>query len=154
MHDRDPGEVLPLGLLERAPSQRYGASRPAAAGDGETHGLSEAVLLGLFAEAIGAGPRGVRRPAAGDRRAARGGCDARVRGRRVRPVRRRVTSPGERGAASAWRLPPQRSPWPSPSNWDLSGAYLGPFDFLDQAFGLLVPLQIAAAAAGALAGTR
>ena len=40
------------------------------------------------------------------------------------------------------------------ANWALSGAYLGPFDFLDQVYGALVPLQVAAAAAGALAGTR
>ncbi len=39
-------------------------------------------------------------------------------------------------------------------NWALSGRYLGPLDFLDQVYGLLVPLQVAAAAAGALAGTR
>jgi hypothetical protein len=39
-------------------------------------------------------------------------------------------------------------------NWALSGAYLGPLDFLDQVYGALVPLQVAAAAAGALAGTR
>jgi hypothetical protein len=40
------------------------------------------------------------------------------------------------------------------ANWGLSGAYLGPIDFLDQVYGLLVPLQVVAAAAGALAGTR
>ena len=40
------------------------------------------------------------------------------------------------------------------ANWTLSGAYLGPIDFLDQVYGLLVPLQFAMAAAGALAGTR
>ena len=39
-------------------------------------------------------------------------------------------------------------------NWALSGAYLGPLDFLDQVYGALVTLQVAAAAAGALAGTR
>jgi len=40
------------------------------------------------------------------------------------------------------------------ANWALSGAYLGPIDFLGQVYGLLVPLQVVAAAAGALAGTR
>lgn len=39
-------------------------------------------------------------------------------------------------------------------NWGLSGAYLGPLEFLDQVYGLLIPLQVMAAAAGALAGTR
>ena len=40
------------------------------------------------------------------------------------------------------------------ANWGLSGAYLRPVDFLDQVYGLLVPLQVVAAAAGALAGIR
>ena len=40
------------------------------------------------------------------------------------------------------------------ANWALSGAYLGPVDFLDQVYGFLVPLQLVVAAAGALAGTR
>jgi hypothetical protein len=40
------------------------------------------------------------------------------------------------------------------ANWALSGAYLTPIDFLDQVYGFLVPLQVVAAAAGALAGTR
>ena len=39
-------------------------------------------------------------------------------------------------------------------NWGLSGEYLGPLDFLAQVYGALVPLQFAAAAAGAFAGTR
>jgi len=40
------------------------------------------------------------------------------------------------------------------ANWALSGAFLGPVEFLDQVYGLLVPLQVVAAAAGAIAGTR
>ena len=40
------------------------------------------------------------------------------------------------------------------ANWGFSGAYLGPLDYLDQVYGLLVPLQVAVAAAGAFAGTR
>jgi hypothetical protein len=40
------------------------------------------------------------------------------------------------------------------ANWGLSGAYLGPIDYLDQVYGLLAPLQVVAAAAGAFAGTH
>jgi len=39
-------------------------------------------------------------------------------------------------------------------NWALSGMYLGPLEYVAQVYGLLVPLQLAFAAAGALAGTR
>lgn len=39
-------------------------------------------------------------------------------------------------------------------NWALSGMYLGPLDYLAQVYGLLVPAQLALAAAGALAGAR
>ncbi len=38
--------------------------------------------------------------------------------------------------------------------WALSGMYLGPLDYLDQVYGLLVPVQLVLAAAGALAGSR
>lgn len=39
-------------------------------------------------------------------------------------------------------------------NWAASGMYLGPLDYVVQVYGLLVPAQIALAAAGALAGSR
>lgn len=39
-------------------------------------------------------------------------------------------------------------------NWVLSGQYLGPLDYLAQVYGMLVPLQLALAAAGAIAGSR
>ena len=39
-------------------------------------------------------------------------------------------------------------------SWALSGMYLGPLDYLAQVYGLLVPVQLALAAAGALAGSR
>ncbi len=38
--------------------------------------------------------------------------------------------------------------------WALSGMYLGPVDYLDQVYGLLVPVQLVLAATGALAGSR
>ena len=40
------------------------------------------------------------------------------------------------------------------ADWALSGMYLGPLDYLAQVYGFLVPLQVAGAAAGALAGSR
>ncbi len=39
------------------------------------------------------------------------------------------------------------------STGPLSGMYLGPLDYLAQVYGLIVPLQVALAAAGALAGS-
>lgn len=165
MPDREPGEVPPRRLLEHAPSERYGASRPAAAGDGETRGrnarggetrgLARAVLLGLGAAAIGA----VVHVAFAVLLLATGGLlvvaatlgfvvGAFVRygaGSRVRTAARRGLGVALAVTTVAVALA---------VNWGLSGAYLGPFDFLDQVYGLLVPLQFAAAAAGALAGTR
>ena len=160
MPDREPGEVPPRRLLEHAPSERYGASRPAAAGDGETRGrnargLAKAVLLGLGAAAIGA----VVHVAFAVLLLATGGLlvvaatlgfvvGAFVRygaGSRVRTATRRGLGVALAVTTVAVALA---------VNWGLSGAYLGPFDFLDQVYGLLVPLQFAAAAAGALAGTR
>lgn len=40
------------------------------------------------------------------------------------------------------------------ANWALSGMYLGPLDYVLEVYGLLVPAQLALAAAGALAGAR
>jgi hypothetical protein len=40
------------------------------------------------------------------------------------------------------------------ANWVLSGMYLGPLEYVAQVYGLLVPTQLALAAAGALAGSR
>ena len=155
MSDREPGEVPPRHLLERAPSERYGASRPAAAGGAQTRGPARAVLLGLAAAVIGAAVHvafAVLLLATGGLLvvAATPGfvVGAFVRygaGSQVRAGPRRglgvVLAVATVGVALA-------------VNWGLSGAYLGPFDFLDRVYGLLVPLQIAAAAAGALAGTR
>jgi hypothetical protein len=157
MPDREPGEVPPRRLLERAPSERYGASRPAAAGDGKTRGVAKAVLLGLGAAAIGAVASSSTANAV--LLLATGGLlvvaatlgfvvGASVRygaGSRVRAAARRSLGVALAVTTVAVALA---------ANWGLSGAYLGPFDFLDQVYGLLVPLQVAAAAAGALAGTR
>jgi len=161
MPDRDPGEVPPRRLLERAPSERFGAGGPtpahgpAAAGGRETGGLRRAALLGLGAAAIGSAIH----VACAVLLLATGGLlivaatlgfvvGAFVRhgaGSRVGAGTRRLLAVSLALAAVAAALA---------ANWGLSGAYLGPLDFLDQVYGLLVPLQFAAAATGALAGTR
>jgi hypothetical protein len=153
MTDRDPGEVPPRRLLEHAPSERYGASRPVVVH--EAGGLARAATLGVGAAGIGA----VVHVAFAVLLLATGGLlvvaatlgfvvGAFVRygaGSRARAGARRGLGVALAVAAVAVALA---------VNWGLSGAYLDPFDFLDQVYGLLVPLQIAAAAAGALAGTR
>ena len=160
MPDREPGEVPPRRLLEHAPSERYGASRPAAAGGGEIRGRkapgpAKAALLGLGAAAIGV----VVHVAFAVLLLATGGLLVVsatlgfVVGASVR------YGAGSRAGAGARRgfgvvLAVAAVAVALAVNWGLSGAYLGPFDFLDQVYGLLVPLQFAAAAAGALAGTR
>jgi hypothetical protein len=156
MSDRDPGEVPPRRLLERAPSDRYAASRPATTvAEREHDGTRRAVLLGLAAAAIGAAVHvaiAVLLLATGGLLAVaatlgfvvgasvRYGAGSRMvaRARRATGVILAVVAIGAALAV----------------NWGLSGAYLGPLDFLNQVYGLLVPLQIAAVAAGALAGTR
>ena len=153
MPDRDPGELSPRHLLERAPSERYRTARAPVADD--TGGPARAVLLGLGAAGIGIAVH----LAFAVLLLATGGLlvvaatlgfvvGASVRhgaGPRVGSRMRRALGLGLAVAAVAVALG---------VNWGLSGAYLAPFDFFDQVYGLLVPLQIAAAAAGALAGTR
>jgi len=161
MPDRDPGEVPPRRLLAHAPSERFAAARPAE-GARPTEGAhpasggpGTAFLLGLVAASIGA----VVHVAIAVILLATGGllvvaatlgfaAGAAVRygaGPRVRPGARRGLGMGLAVAAVAVALA---------ANWALSGAYLGPVDFLDQVYGFLVPLQLVVAAAGALAGTR
>jgi len=155
MPNRDPGEVPPRRLLEHAPSERYAAGRPVPAGGREPGGPGVAILLGVGAAGIGAAVH----VAIAVLFLATGGLlvvaatlgfviGAFVRygaGSRVPAGARRAVGVTLAVAAIAVALA---------VNWGLSGAYLGPLDFLDQVYGLLVPLQLAAAAAGALAGTR
>ncbi len=154
MPDPDPGEVPPRRLLAHPPSQRY-ATRPAEGARTESGGPGTAVLLGVVAAAIGAAVHvaiAVILLATGGLllvSATLGfGVGAAVRsgaGSRVGTGARRGLGAGLAVVAVAAALA---------ANWALSGAYLPPIDFLDQVYGLLVPLQVAAAAAGALAGTR
>jgi hypothetical protein len=155
MPDRDPGEVLPRRLLERAPSERFGAGGPTAAGGGESGGLLKAALLGLGAATIGSAIH----VACAVLLLATGGLlvvaatlgfvvGVIVRygaGSRVGSGARRLLGVSLALAALAAALA---------VNWGLSGAYLGPLDFLDQVYGLLVPLQFVAAAAGVITGAR
>ena len=161
MPQRDPGEVPPRRLLERAPSERFGAggtgaaSGPAVAGRREAGSLPGALLLGLGAAAIAAAIH----VASAVLLLATGGLlvvaatlgfvvGAFVRngaGSRLGTGARRILGASLALAALAAALA---------INWGLSGRYLGPLDYLDQVYGLLVPLQFAAAMAGVLAGTR
>jgi hypothetical protein len=175
MPDRDPGEHPPRRLLERAPSERYATSSPAAArgsaargsaaggspaggsaaGGGDAGSVRRAFLLGLGAAAIGAAVHlvcavlllvtGGLLVVAATLGFGVGSLVRHGAGLRVRSGTRRSLGVTLAIAAIAVALA---------VNWALSGAYLGPLDFLDQVYGALVPLQVAAAAAGALAGTR
>lgn len=177
MPDRDPGDRPPRRLLEHAPSERYATSSlaaaagsaaagspaagaapgvgGAAAGARDAGSVRRASLLGLGAAAVGTAVHlvcAVLLLATGGLlivAATLGfGVGALVRhgaGSRVRSGTRRSLGVTLAIGAIAVALG---------VNWALSGAYLGPLDFLDQVYGALVPLQVAAAAAGALAGTR
>ena len=177
MPDREPGEVPPRRLLEHAPSERYAASRAAGARGGQagggqvggapargragadrvgsTRGLRRAILLGLGAAALGAAVHVVTAVlllATGGLLVVtatlgfvvgalvRYGAGSRVRAAAVRGVGLALVIAALSAALAI--------------NWGLSGEYLGPLDFLAQVYGALVPLQFAAAVAGALAGTR
>jgi hypothetical protein len=172
MPDREPGDSPPRRLLEHAPSERYSASGAARAGGGppgggpardhagldrggENRGLPRAFLLGLVAAALGAAVHvafAVLLLATGGLLVVaatlgfivgalvRYGAGSRVRAGAVRGLGVALALAAIIAALAI--------------NWSLSGEYLGPLDFLAQVYGALVPLQVAAAAAGALAGTR
>jgi hypothetical protein len=172
MPDREPGDRPPRRLLEHAPSERYAATRTGGPGDdqpvggpardrggpgrgGESRGLRRAFLLGLVAAALGAAVHvafavlllvtgGLLVVAATlgfvVGAVVRYGAGSRVRAGAVRGLGLALALAGIVAALTI--------------NWSLSGEYLGPLDFLAQVYGALVPLQLAAAGAGALAGTR
>lgn len=177
MPAREPGDSPPRRLLEHAPSERYAASRTGgASGDqpgggrpgggpardragldrgGENRGLRRAFLLGLIAAALGAAVH----VAFAVLLLATGGLlvVAATLGFIVGAVVRygagsRLRAGAVRGLGLALALAAIVAALAI--NWSLSGEYLGPLDFLAQVYGALVPLQVAAAAAGALAGTR
>jgi hypothetical protein len=172
MPDREPGDRPPRRLLEHAPSERYAAGRAARAGGGrpgggpahdrvgldrggENRGLRRAFLFGLVAATLGAAVH----VAFAVLLLATGGLlvVAATLGFAVGALVRyragsRVRAGTVRGLGVALALAAIIAALAI--NWSLSGEYLGPLDFLAQVYGALVPLQVAAAAAGALAGTR
>jgi hypothetical protein len=179
MPDREPGDSPPRRLLEHAPSERYAASGAARAGGGqpggghardrggvsrdrvgldrggENRGLRRAFLLGLVAAALGAAVHvafAVLLLATGGLLVVAATLGF-VVGALVRyGAGSRVRAGAARGLGVVLALAAIVAALAI--NWSLSGEYLGPLDFLAQVYGALVPLQVAAAAAGALAGTR
>lgn len=156
-----PGDRPPKRLLERPPSERLAATR-ADSGSGESagagaaagspvralaygsavaaagvavHVLAATLLLWTAALLVVAATIGIVVGLA----VAVGG------GRGLRARDRRLLGPALAVAAVVVAIG---------INWALSGMYLGPLDYVAQVYGLLVPLQLAFAAAGALAGTR
>ena len=155
MPDREPGEVPPRRLLARAPSERYAAARQAPAlarGGGR---LVRALLLGSVAAIAGIGVH----VAFAVLLLATGGLlvVAATLGFVVGAFVRHGAGPNLNAGLrrSVGVVLALVAIFISLAvNWALSGRYLGPLDFLDQVYGLLVPLQLAAAVVGALAGTR
>lgn len=150
-----PGDRPPKRLLERPPSERLAASRAAEAEAPITGSTVRALAIGLAAAAAGAA---IHVAAAtlllwtgallvvavtigivvGLAVAVGGGTALRASTRRTLAIALAV---GAVVVAVA-------------INWVLSGMYLGPLDYVVQVYGLLVPAQLALAAAGALAGSR
>lgn len=151
-----PGDRPPKRLLERPPSERLAASRAAEAeAPAITGSTVRALAIGLAAAAVGAA---IHVAAAtlllwtgallvvavtvgivvGLAVAVGGGAAVRASTRRTLAVVLAVAA-----VVVAVGI-----------NWALSGMFLGPFDYVVQVYGLLVPAQLALAAAGALAGSR
>ena len=161
MTPEEPGDRPPPRLLDRAPSERYGArvaEERAAPGSASAHPLARATVAGLAVAALGAVVHLVAATqllwtgglllvatsvgvAVGLAVRAAAGHGAGGSG----PGRRRALAVALALASLAFALA---------ASWAGSGQYLGPFDYLAQVYGPLVPLQVLGAAAGALAGTR
>ena len=154
--DRTGGDRPPKRVLERPPSEHLAASRAAEAEAPATKGsTARALAYGLAAAAAGAA---VHVAAAtlllwtgallvvavtigivvGLAVAVGGGTTLRASARRTLAI---VLAVGAVVVAVG-------------VNWAASGMYLGPLDYVVQVYGLLVPFQLALAAAGALAGSR
>lgn len=151
-----PGERPPKRLLDQAPSERQGGSPPpagAAAVPGEGS-PGRAVAFGLVAAAAGAIVHlaaatlllwtGALLVVAVTIGIGAGLAVAIGAGRAMRLRTRRALALGLALGSIALAVG---------SSWALSGMYLGPLDYLAQVYGLLVPLQLALAAAGAVAGS-
>lgn len=155
-----PGERPPKRLLDRAPSERLGGSRPPA---GAATGAAlqaegspgRAAAFGLVAATAGALVHlaaatlllwtGALLVVAVTIGIGVGLAVAVGAGRPMQPRTRRALALGLALGSIALAVG---------LSWALSGMYLGPLDYLAQVYGLLVPLQLALAAAGAVAGSR
>jgi len=155
-----PGERPPKRLLDQAPSERLGGSPPPAGAAGAAGAAGEgspgrAVAFGLVAAAAGAIVHlaaatlllwtGALLVVAVTIGIGVGLAVAIGAGRAMRLRTRRALALGLALGSIALAVG---------SSWALSGMYLGPLDYLAQVYGLLVPLQLALAAAGAVAGSR
>jgi hypothetical protein len=170
-----PGEQPPRRLLDRPPSERLASSgaagtatgsasavtgwagaESAAAGAGSAAGsAARATALGILAAAIGAAVHlavatlllwtGALLVVAVTVGIMVGLAVAFGAGTTMTPTARRALAVALALAGLAVAVG---------ANWALSGMYLGPLDYLAQVYGLLVPLQAALAALGALAGSR
>jgi hypothetical protein len=152
-----PGDRPPKRLLERPPSERLAPPRPDAAGADATSAGSprRSVAYGLAAATGGVVVHlaaatlllwtGTLLVVAATIGIVVGLAVALGAGTSLRPA-------GRRGFAVA--LAVGATVVAVGLNWALSGMYLGPLDYVDQVYGLLVPVQLLLAAAGALAGSR
>ena len=152
-----PGERPPRHLLDRAPSERLAAARDAGGtADRAAAGTpGRAVAYGAAAAAAGALVHlaaatlllwtGGLLVVAATMGIVVGLAVAFGAGRSMRPWPRRTLALGL--ALGSLLLAVGLS-------WAQSGMYLGPLDYVDQLYGVLVPLQLVLAAAGAVAGSR
>jgi hypothetical protein len=158
---RTPGERPPGRLLAQAPSERLSAraggvgqgssaTQPATAGS-----AARSLVPGLAATAVGAAVHvaaatlllwtGALLIVAVVLGILVGMAVALGAGRSLQPAARRWLAVALALIALAVAVA---------GNWALSGMFLGPLDYLAQVYGLLVPLQAALAAVGAVAGSR
>jgi len=156
-----PGDRPPRRLLEQAPSERLAARRgggeegPGARVDADDGSPGRAVVYGLIAAAAGTLVHlvaatyllwtGALLVVAVTMGILVGLAVAVGAGGAVRARARRTLALGLAMGAVGLAVG---------INWALSGMYLGPLDYLVQVYGMLVPLQLALAAAGAIAGSR
>jgi hypothetical protein len=152
-----PGERAPRRLLDRAPSERLAAARGVAgtADRAAAGSPARAVLYGGVAALAGALAHlaaatlllwtGGLLIVAGTVGIVVGLAVAFGAGRSLRPWPRRALALALALGAVALAVG---------LSWVQSGMYLGLLDFVDQVYGLLVPLQLVLAAGGAVVGSR
>jgi len=150
-----PGDRPPRRLLERAPGERLAAAAASPAGLSDTGSSRRALAWGIAAAAAGGAAHllaaalllwtGGLLVVATTAGIATGLAVGAGGGASLAPARRRGLAAGLALLALAAALG---------AGWAGSGRYLAPLDYLWQVYGLLVPLQVALAAAGAVGGAR